>query len=35
MTTPFQIVIDAADPHALNRFWSAAMGYEMEDHHDL
>jgi glyoxalase superfamily protein len=35
MSTPFQIAIDAADPHALNRFWSAAMGYEMEDHHDL
>ena len=35
MTTPFQVAIDAADPHALNRFWSAAMGYEMEDHHDL
>jgi glyoxalase superfamily protein len=35
MTTHFQVAIDAADPHALNRFWSAAMGYEMEDHHDL
>jgi hypothetical protein len=35
MSTPFQVAIDAADPHALNRFWSAAMGYEMEDHHDL
>ncbi len=35
MSTPFQIVVDAADPHAANRFWSAAMGYEMEDHHDL
>jgi hypothetical protein len=35
MSTPFQVVVDAADPHAVNRFWSAAMGYEMEDHHDL
>ena len=35
MTTPFQVAIDAADPHVLNRFWSAAMGYEMEDHHDV
>jgi Glyoxalase-like domain len=35
MTTPFQVVIDAADPHMVNRFWSAAMGYEMEDHHDF
>lgn len=35
MTTPsFQIAVDAADPHLLNRFWSAAVGYEMEDHHD-
>jgi hypothetical protein len=35
MSTPFQVVVDAANPHAVNRFWSAAMGYEMEDHHDL
>ena len=35
MTTPaFQICIDAADPHLLNRFWAAATGYEVEDHHD-
>ena len=34
MTTPFQICIDAEDPHRLNRFWAAAMGYEIEDHHD-
>ena len=34
MTTPFQICIDADDPHRLNRFWAAAMGYEIEDHHD-
>ena len=30
----FQIAVDAADPHRLNRFWAAAVGYEMEDHHD-
>jgi hypothetical protein len=35
LTTPtIQICIDAADPHLLNRFWAAATGYEMEDHHD-
>jgi Glyoxalase-like domain len=35
MTAPtFQICIDAADPHLLNRFWAAATGYEVEDHHD-
>ena len=34
-TTPFQIAIDAADAHRLNSFWSAAVGYEIEDHHDL
>jgi hypothetical protein len=35
MTKPaFQIAIDAADPHLLNRFWAAAVGYEVEDHHD-
>jgi Glyoxalase-like domain len=34
MTTPFQICIDADDPHRLNRFWAAAMDYEIEDHHD-
>ena len=36
MTVPtIQIVVDAADPHRLNRFWAAALGYEMEDHHDM
>ena len=37
MTTPptFQIAIDCADPHQLNLVWSAAVGYEMEDHHDM
>ena len=27
-----QIAFDAADPHALARFWAAALGYEIEDH---
>ncbi len=36
MDTPqLQIAIDADDPHLLNRFWSQALGYDMEDHHDL
>jgi hypothetical protein len=35
MTTTFQIAIDCADPHPLARFWAEAMGYEVEDHHDL
>ena len=26
-----QITFDAADPHALARFWAAALGYEVED----
>jgi len=30
-----QIAIDADDPHLLNRFWSAALGYELEDHQPL
>jgi hypothetical protein len=29
-----QIAVDCADPHALARFWAAAVHYEMEDHHD-
>jgi len=28
----FQVVFDAADPHAVARFWAAALGYEKEDH---
>jgi hypothetical protein len=27
----FQITFDAVDPHALARFWAAALGYEVED----
>lgn len=35
-TTPpavaFQVVFDAADPHAVARFWADALRYEKEDH---
>ncbi|MDQ3737828.1 MAG: VOC family protein [Actinomycetota bacterium] len=34
MSPDVQIAIDADDPHMLNRFWAAVMGYEVEDHHD-
>jgi hypothetical protein len=30
-----QIAVDCADPHRLVRFWAAATGSEIEDHHDL
>ncbi|MPY95516.1 MAG: hypothetical protein GEV08_21390 [Acidimicrobiia bacterium] len=33
--TPIQLVLDCADAHAQARFWAAALGYEVEDHHDL
>ncbi|WP_224386585.1 VOC family protein [Pseudonocardia sp. ICBG1293] len=32
MTPTLQIVLDATDPHALVRFWAAALHYEVEDH---
>ncbi len=32
MSPRIQVVFDAADPHALNRFWSQALGYEPEGH---
>ena len=32
MTPTVQIAFDAADPHALARFWAAALGYQVEDH---
>ncbi|ANY08638.1 VOC family protein [Pseudonocardia sp. HH130630-07] len=35
MTPTLQIVLDATDPHALVRFWAAALGYEVEDHTDV
>ena len=35
MTRPrIQIAVDARDPHALCRFWAAALDYRIEDHHD-
>jgi hypothetical protein len=35
MTPGIQVTFDAADPHALARFWSRALGYEVEVTHDL
>lgn len=35
MTPTLQIAFDAADPHALARFWAAALGYEVEDHTEV
>ncbi len=32
---PFQVVVFAADPHALARFWAAALGYVLEDNDAL
>jgi len=32
MATTVQIAFDAADPHALARFWAQALHYEVEDH---
>jgi hypothetical protein len=32
MATTIQVTFDCADPHALARFWAAALGYEKEDH---
>ncbi len=32
MSVPFQIAVACADPHALVRFWAAAMDLEVEDH---
>jgi hypothetical protein len=34
VSTQFQIAVDCADPHRLNQFWAAAMGYEVEDNQD-
>ncbi len=31
MARDFQVVVDSHDPHALARFWAAAMQYEVED----
>ena len=35
MSPTLQLAIDAGDPHRLNRFWSAIVDYEIEDHHDM
>lgn len=35
MTIGVQVTFDAADPHALARFWAAALGYQVEDHSDV
>ena len=32
MSTAFQVTFDAADPHALARFWALALSYVKEDH---
>lgn len=32
MSTKLQVVFDAADPHALARFWAQALHYQQEDH---
>jgi hypothetical protein len=32
MATRVQVVFDAADPHALARFWAQALHYSVEDH---
>jgi hypothetical protein len=31
----FQVTVDALDPHALAKFWAAALGYDNEDHSDF
>ncbi|MGH9034067.1 MAG: VOC family protein [Acidimicrobiia bacterium] len=35
MALDFQVTFDAHDPHAVNRFWSEALGYEREDNSAL
>ena len=30
-----QVTFDCTDPHAQARFWSAALGYQVDDHHDM
>ena len=30
-----QLTFDCADPHAQARFWTVALDYEREDHHEL
>jgi hypothetical protein len=35
VATTVQVTFDCDDPHALARFWAAAMGYEKENHSEL
>jgi Glyoxalase-like domain len=35
VTIPVQVTFDCADPHAMARFWAAALSYEKEDHSEL
>lgn len=32
---PLHVTIDCSDPHAQARFWAVALGWEVEDLHDL
>jgi Glyoxalase-like domain len=32
VATTVQVTFDCSDPHAMARFWAAALGYEKEDH---
>ncbi|HXW43287.1 MAG TPA: VOC family protein [Streptosporangiaceae bacterium] len=34
MAKGIQVTFDAADPHALARWWADLMGYQVEDAHD-
>ena len=35
MAVDFQVTVDSIDPHALAKFWSAALGYDVEDNSDF
>ena len=35
MNTKVQVAFDCDDPHAVARFWAAAVGYEVERHGEL
>jgi hypothetical protein len=30
-----QLTLDCSDPHAQARFWATALGYEVDDHHEM
>jgi hypothetical protein len=30
-----QLTFDCSDPHAQARFWAVAVGFEVDDHHDM